>query len=183
MTQNTLWIDDPLNVLFDVRKMHLIIPDRNDSMNEQVNSFTRFILLYGSILSVYKKSWNPLVFTSLMSVLVLLMVFVMKQKPVEKMNTTFGQKDNQDVCQNTLENPFGNPPVGSGCKSNVQDSSGTPDSLYEYNIPMDEWDIYGKNNSQRQFFTIPRNDQTSFAKWLYDPGDVCKTSPMKCTGY
>lgn len=177
-----LWIDDPLNVLFDVHKFHQIIPDASDSMNEQVNAFTRFILMYGTILSVYKKSWDPLVFAILMSVAVLVFVFFIKKNRVEKFIQANEIKSGQ-LAKNTLENPYGNPPVGSKLDSNIQADTRASDQLYEYGIPMDEWDIYGKNNSQRQFFTIPHNDQTSFAKWLYDPGNVCKTSPMKCTGY
>lgn len=177
----TLWIDDPLNVLFDVRKFHQIIPDSNDSINEQVNAFTRFILMYGMILSIYKKSWDPLIFTILMSVAALLWVLFIKKNRIEKFAKSY--EFNEPVAKNTLENPYGNPPVGSIVKSNIQENTRASDNLYEYGIPMDEWDIYGKNNSQRQFFTIPHNDQTSFAKWLYDPGNVCKTSPMKCTGY
>lgn len=180
-----LWIDDPLNVLFDVHKFHHIIPDTdNDSTNEQINAFTRFILLYGTILSVYKKSWDPLVFTILMSVAVLIWVFFIKKTRIENLVHVNKNLDpDVKVARKTLDNPYGNPPVGSGSQSNIQNDTRVSDELYEYGIPMDEWDIYGKNNSQRQFFTIPNNDQTSFAKWLYDPGNVCKTSPMKCTGY
>lgn len=178
-----LWIDDPLNVLLDVNKLHLIIPDAKDSMNEQINSFTRFVLLYGTLLSVYKKSWDPLVFAILMSVAVLVFVFFIKKNRIENLLKMNELKPNVKVAKNTLENPYGNPPVGSGVQSNILGDSRVSDDLYEYGIPMDEWDIYGKNNSQRQFFTIPHNDQTSFAKWLYDPGNVCKTNPMKCTGY
>ena len=39
-------------------------------------------------------------------------------------------------------------------------------------------DIFGKNNSQRQFFSVPGgsipNDQGSFAKWLYSTPPTCK---------
>ena len=39
-------------------------------------------------------------------------------------------------------------------------------------------DIFGKNNSQRQFYTVPGNqvpnDQGSFAQWLYGTPKTCK---------
>jgi hypothetical protein len=39
-------------------------------------------------------------------------------------------------------------------------------------------DIYMNNSSDRQFYTMPVsdivNDQTGFAKWLYDRGPSCK---------
>lgn len=181
MSNNTLWIDDPMNVLFDLNKIHLIIPDRSDSMNEQVNSFTRFVLLYGSLLSMYKKSWDPLVLTAVMSVVVLVLVAFMKNRFNNKRPT--GQQRVEQPQKVTAENPFGNPAVGSTDKPVLNTQPVVSDALFVQNLPQDDWDIYGKNNSQRQFFTLPPNDQTSFAKWLYNPGEVCKTNPMRCTGY
>ena len=39
-------------------------------------------------------------------------------------------------------------------------------------------DLFGKNNSQRQFYTVPGNsipnDQDTFAKWLYATPKTCK---------
>ena len=39
-------------------------------------------------------------------------------------------------------------------------------------------DIFGKNNSQRQFYTMPvttiPNNQTQFANWLYKTEPTCK---------
>ena len=39
-------------------------------------------------------------------------------------------------------------------------------------------DIFGKNNSQRQFYTVPGNqvpnDQGSFAQWCYGQPKTCK---------
>ena len=51
----------------------------------------------------------------------------------------------------------------------------------------DVTDIYGKHNSQRQFYTttnttIP-NDQTGFANWLYKTNDICKTNTDFCQPY
>ena len=188
MTKNTLWIDDPLNILFDLNKIHLIIPDRSDSVNEQVNSFTRFIMLYGALLSVYKKSWDPLVLTVVMSVVVLMLMMFNKKQVPQQQQQQQQQAPNEELVPTrvTSENPFGNPEVGSTDMSSVQqnpNNSKVSDALFVENLPMDDWDIYGKNNSQRQFFTLPPNDQTSFAEWLYNPGEVCKTNTTRCTGY
>lgn len=176
MTKNTLWIDDPMNVLFDLDKLFLIIPDRSDSMNEQVNSFTRFILLYGGVLSVYKKSWDPLLWAGVMAMLVLgMLMWFSKKRDVASTSTS---QENPV----SAKNPFGNPVVGSDDTPQGQVFPES-DALFIENLPLDEWDIYGKNNSQRQFFTLPPNDQTSFAEWLYKPKDTCKTNPSQCTGY
>ena len=50
-------------------------------------------------------------------------------------------------------------------------------------------DLYGKNNSQRQFFTMPNTneygvkngDTVKFANWLYNNGEsTCKEDTSKC---
>ena len=42
----------------------------------------------------------------------------------------------------------------------------------------DVQDVFSKNNSQRQFYTVPGNriphDQSSFAHWLYGTPQTCK---------
>jgi len=50
----------------------------------------------------------------------------------------------------------------------------------------DPTDVFGKNQSQRQFITQPStsvpNDQGSFADWLYKiPGKTCKEGGQYCT--
>ena len=49
---------------------------------------------------------------------------------------------------------------------------------FGYNLYRDFGDLYGKSNSQREFYTMPSttipNNQTSFAKWLYNTGPTCK---------
>ena len=46
-------------------------------------------------------------------------------------------------------------------------------------------DIFGKNNSQRQFYTVPGNqvpnDQGAFAQWCYGMPKTCKEgNPLAC---
>lgn len=58
---------------------------------------------------------------------------------------------------------------------------------FNYDLYRDVGDLYSKNNSQRQFFTMPwtswPNDQTTFAKWLYRTGPTCKELGAKCAPY
>ena len=55
---------------------------------------------------------------------------------------------------------------------------------YNYNLYRDVGDLYGKSNSQRQFYTMPSttipNNQTSFAKWCYSTGPTCKETSIYC---
>ena len=52
------------------------------------------------------------------------------------------------------------------------------DKLFSSSLIRDVNDLFGKNNSQRQFYTVPGNsipnDQDTFAKWLYATPKTCK---------
>lgn len=55
----------------------------------------------------------------------------------------------------------------------------TLDDFFRTEFNRDAGDVFGKNQSQRQFVTMPAttipNDQGSFAQWLYgNPGKTCK---------
>ena len=56
---------------------------------------------------------------------------------------------------------------------------------FGYNLYRDVGDLYGKSNSQREFYTMPSttipNNQTSFAKWCYSVGPTCKEKSIYCT--
>ena len=55
---------------------------------------------------------------------------------------------------------------------------------FNHNLYRDVSDLYGKNNSQRQYYTMPSttlpNNQTEFAKWCYNTGPTCKEDTIKC---
>jgi hypothetical protein len=54
---------------------------------------------------------------------------------------------------------------------------------YNDKLYRDIDDLYERENSQRQFYTMPKlypNDQTGFANWLYNSSDICKVNPGYC---
>ena len=58
------------------------------------------------------------------------------------------------------------------------------DNKFNYNLYRDVGDLYGKNNSQREYYTMPSttipNNQTSFAKWCYGSAPTCKEKSIYC---
>lgn len=70
---------------------------------------------------------------------------------------------NRDVCDDILDNPY--------IKDEIENK-------FNYGLYQDVGDIWGKNNSQRQFYTMPNtsipNKQKEFALWLYNRGPTCK---------
>jgi hypothetical protein len=70
---------------------------------------------------------------------------------------------NREVCDDVLDNPY--------IKQDIN-------SKFNHGLYQDVGDVWGKNNSQRQFYTMPNtsipNKQKDFALWLYNRGPTCK---------
>jgi hypothetical protein len=63
--------------------------------------------------------------------------------------------------------------------SNFQQVQRQVDQKFHQSLFKDVGDVFGKDSSQRQFYTTPNtaipNDQDTFARWLYkSPEDTCK---------
>ena len=58
---------------------------------------------------------------------------------------------------------------------------------FNVNLYRDVSDLYGKNNSQRQYYTMPNtqipNKQREFAELLYKTDKTCKEDGIKCASY
>jgi hypothetical protein len=93
----------------------------------------------------------------------------------------------------TVSNPFMNINLITDNKTqsepkkswNDQDLKKDIEDKFGYNLYRDVGDLYGKSNSQRQYYTMPSttipNNQTSFAKWCYSVGPTCKEKSIYCT--
>lgn len=94
--------------------------------------------------------------------------------------------------QPTVENPFMNINLITDNKTkkeappswNDEESQKKIEDKFDYNLYRDVGDLYGKSNSQRQYYTMPSttipNNQTSFAKWCYGVGPTCKEKSIYC---
>jgi len=92
----------------------------------------------------------------------------------------------------TVENPFMNINLITDNKTkkeappswNDEESQKKIENKFDYNLYRDVGDLYGKSNSQRQYYTMPSttipNNQTSFAKWCYGVGPTCKEKSIYC---
>lgn len=72
-----------------------------------------------------------------------------------------------------------NPTRGAAASVSDPDVSTTLDDYFRVQWVSDPTDVYGKSQSQRQFYTMPStsvpNDQGSYQNWLYRiPGKTCK---------
>lgn len=185
-----LWIHD-VSLLY---KETQIWPFYVHTPHEKVNAFSRFVIYYGVLLALLKKDTQPVMIA--LGVALLATLFYAQTVPQShKDNHKDNHKDatvKTEVQNNltakcptvTTNNYMGNPILGvhnnvdAGCEVSAERIN----EVFLHNLPHDHWDIYGKNNSQRQFYTVPVNDQSAFAKLLYDPDIVmkCDKSQKAC---
>lgn len=100
----------------------------------------------------------------------------------------------------TTDNPYVNPSVADfntenllaediiPAASNADDEDIKNDMVLKFNedIYRDIEDVFDKQNSQRQFYTIAHNipnDQEAFARWCYKFPTTCKTNQERCLRY
>lgn len=94
----------------------------------------------------------------------------------------------------TSDNPFMNPTVADfememppeACNADDDDIKDNIKSSFNENLFMDVSDLFERQNSQRQYYTIPQTnppDQTAAAQWFYGGNSICKNDQSKCLRY
>jgi hypothetical protein len=152
------------------------------------NAFARTAIYYGIILSSLKKSVHYLIWG--VCIALLGSVVMTRPKSVPPPLVANNARPVAFGCPDiSFNNPMGNPIIGvhditKNCKVDHDNPviASRVHKAFHDNLPLSHWDIYGKNNSQRQFYSVPTNDQTGFAKWLYNPDQVmrCEKTIKAC---
>lgn len=193
-----IWYRD-LNGFLDTAYLFDIVPSTQMTFSEKLNAVFRFSI-YSSIV-LYALSNNPNSF--LVIVIIGVITYLLNISHVEEpyMHDTYGDnrdpnnkaplptgytvptKDNpfMNVLMNEYaENPTRNPAVyNKQVKQQIND-------YFNENLYRSIDDIYQKNASDRQYYTMPNtmipNDQEKFANWLYRvDGKTCKEgNASKC---
>jgi hypothetical protein len=75
----------------------------------------------------------------------------------------------------------------AACDTTDKNVKQSMDEMFNHNLFKDVNDVFGKMNSQRQFYTMPNttipNAQDDFAKWLYANPKTCKEDQEFCLRY
>ena len=183
--KDKFWLENP-SILFEKTRLQEFIPLKEMNLSEKLNSLIRFSFYVSFILTLYYQKYLYLYFF----IFVTLLTIVIYKFQYEKFNI-------RKITNNfpTQENPFMNynyitdkPNKKTAIKShNNNDVKKEINHLFNEKLYRDVSDLYGKNNSQRQFYTMPCteivNNQTEFAKWLYKTDETCKEKGIKCASY
>jgi hypothetical protein len=196
------WIDD-YKILFYQDNLTKFFPTIDMTLIEKLNAIFR-LSIYLSIL-LYLLTNNYLYLYIMIIVgLFTCYIYYNQKNNIELYFNSINNSDNnvlsQRILENnsnniqpTTENPFMNINLITDNKEkknappswNNEEIQKDIENKFGYNLYRDVGDLYGKSNSQRQYYTMPSttipNNQTSFAKWCYGVGPTCKESSIYCS--
>lgn len=190
------WINQP-NILYEKDYLFEIFPVKEYDMVRKLNAIVRFSIYYAIIVYLYNRNINVLG----VPIIVCLVTYFIYKSNSKIQKDTFMTKLKNDIpldlskqehnvgCQlPTKDNPFMNTPffdvaadkeLPRSCTS--YDNKGVQRKIekeFDKGLYRDYTDIFGKDNSQRQFFSVPGRDgipdQSAFAHWLYRTPSTCK---------
>ena len=153
------WFYKP-SILVDKDRLLEFFPVAEMSFNEKLNSIARLSIYLGVLLSTFKL--NMLFMYIPLVILLLTYLFEKYMKPkLEKFETP----------EPSPHNPFMNRLLGEkqivDSKKHQKLVDSNTEEAFNLNLYQNLGDIFGKENSQRQFFTMPICDQSAFGNWLY----------------
>src|SRR3990172_5430040 len=184
--EEQFWADDP-GELYKNYKFLVIVPTKNMTKIQQLNALTRLIL-YIMVLCLLLSEAGLFIIVGIM----ILVFITLAHRLFYNAYNVYDLIDcDKNMCRRpTPNNPFMNPgllefgPENPPVACNVNDEEIKEDIKvnYDHMLFRDVSDVWERQNSQRNFFTLPNtaipNNQTEFAKWLYwIPGFAnCKES-------
>jgi hypothetical protein len=209
--QTDFWFNNP-SILVDKTKFIEFFPSSDLDLNRKLNAIQRLSIYISVALCIYTN--NPKYITvGIITALITYMIYTHSNK--EQFSDDITQLKTIDINGKAVTDPFnkctrpveGNPFMNftngdylnltsdgkivdkpKNCPINNTDIIESQNKLFNENLFRDINDLMGKNNSDRQFYTMPNtelvNRQDEFAKWCYlTPGQTCKEDTGNCYPY
>jgi len=169
--RDPFWAED-LRILVRSDRWTEFYPSSTYTFNENLNAITRFFLYLTIILLLLQYTYKVLY----LFIFILVSTYFLKQNYQQKED--FLTQEYKSQCQTpTKENPFMNilvPEMNTATRKKacpLEEAQTKVEEHFNTNLFRDIDDIWERNNSQRQFYTMPNtenpNNQELFAKWLY----------------
>lgn len=193
MLSDPFWYQDP-SILIKKERLSEFFPHNEMSLYEKLNAMVRFAIYFALLIFAFKRN-TKMFFFPLFLLGLTFFLFKNGYDPLGKeiMTTLYGPK--YEDCQiPSDENPFmnvlisdytENPKKKKACNINDKKVKKDIEEKFEKNLYRNTVDIWGRNNSQREYYTMPNttipNDQINFANWLYKTPATCKELTKHCT--
>jgi hypothetical protein len=185
-----IWFRDPAGFIGS-DNFTAFFPTREMTYAQQLNAITRFALYLGTLLALVRRSWAMLYIPLGAAAVTLLLGLAEERRGAARREsfTRAGQAESGGgACTlPTPDNPFMNvtadqfslsPARQPACPADDPRVREATRAGFERNLYRDMDDIFGRNASDRQFYTTPSttvpNDQGAFARFLYERGPSCK---------
>lgn len=184
------WYQNP-NILIQLDRLNEFFPHNDMTLYEKLNSMVRFAIYFALLVFAFKRSTRMFLFPLFVAGLTL---YLFKNDYKEEKEGMKIVGDKYDKCQKPSdENPFmnvlisdytENPEKKPACNVNDKNIKEEIKEKFEKNLYRNTVDIWGRNNSQREYYTMPNttipNDQINFANWLYKTPATCKELTRHC---
>lgn len=192
--KDAFWKDD-ISVLFRRDRVVEFVPTKDMSLDEKLNALTRFSIYLGVLLSVIYSTPN-FIYIPLVAMTLLCIVYINYPDTLSFVDSI--SQLGGAVQEPTKDNPFMNvmlsdyatnpqrPPAADVTDPKIQQKI---DEHFANGLYRDFDDIWNRNNSQRQYYSMPSstipNDRASFMDWCWKvPGETCKDGNLsKCLRY
>lgn len=200
MYGDPFWSQNP-KILFELDNLANFIPNAQMTTIEKMNALMRLSIYLSLALFLFTSNTSYL-FIAIITAVITYFIFEYQKKNSELfLNSYKGSQFNKiqeslieepSEIKPTTENPFMNINLITGNKAkeqapktwNDENLQEKVEEKFNYNLYRDVGDLYGKRNSQRQYYQVPSttipNNQTQFAKWLYATGPTCKETSVYC---
>lgn len=198
MITTPFWYNN-LSILVDSDSITEIFPSKRYDVIRKLNAIVRLSILYTIVMYSLKREQKYLVIPFIIMGITWVVWYkhgetnidnILKDSINDDIDDFVRFNDLQTECQiPEKDNPFMNPsftdfgndkvPRPKACPSyNNTGVQRRVEELFEEDLYRDSKDIFRKNNSQRQFYTVPGNqvpnDQGGFMNWLYGTPPTCK---------
>jgi len=196
------WINN-YKILFYKENITDFFPTYEMTLIEKLNAIFRMSIYLSIILYLFTNNYLYLYIFIIIGAFTVFIYYNQKDN-LELYFNSIPDSDNNIIQKKHIENSLSDiKPTTSNPFMNINlitddkekpapDSSWNNEKLqkeienkFGYNLYRDVGDLYGKSNSQRQYFTMPSttipNNQTAFAKWCYSTGPTCKEKSIYCS--
>lgn len=193
------WFND-FKILFDKDRLIEFFPTKDQNHAEQLNAIVRLALYISIIVYLLNSDTTYFMYAIIVALFTVLLYKNDKQK--ENLKNTDGKYQNENCTKPTIENPFMNFTMNDymnikdgktvdkpeACDPTEPDIKKDIDDKFNNNLYRDVDDVFGKMNSQRQFFTMPwtsnlPDENGDFKNWLYKSPKTCKEDSDYCLNY
>jgi hypothetical protein len=176
-----LWYKNPQILL---NNWNEFFPTNDMTRDEKINAIARFAIYYTILVLVFRQN------TIWLSISVILLVIsyclgyyeTFENDRNDQIATCYKPTKNNPFMNYTIADQYANPDRLEACPyDEVKDEMR---NKFKEGIVPDPADLWGRNISDRQFFTMPwtqaSNDQGGFANWLYGKSGECKNEGLNC---